>query len=130
MIRDGKAVLIDFERFAYGQPEWDVGMTATEYDTAGWWSPEQYRAFVDAYGFDVTQWSGFPTVEAVHQLKRDHVDHAEHRGIPGDRRRVRVQDAHHPRREAINLGAALKVPRHATALFIALIRCHRRNPSQ
>ena len=44
-------------------------MTATEYHTASWWSREQYRAFVDAYGFDITQWSGFPTVEAVHQLK-------------------------------------------------------------
>lgn len=69
MIRDGQAVLIDFERFAYGQPEWDIGMTATEWHTAGWWSSEQYRAFVDAYGFDITRWSGFPTIEAVHQLK-------------------------------------------------------------
>lgn len=69
MVCDGKTVLIDFERFAYGQPEWDLGMTATEHRSAGWWSPEQYQAFVDACGFDVTQWSGFETVEAVHQLK-------------------------------------------------------------
>ncbi len=45
------------------------GMTATEDHTAGWCSSEQYRAFVAAYGFDVTQWSGFPTIEEVHQLK-------------------------------------------------------------
>ncbi len=69
MISNGDPVLIDFERFAYGQPEWDLGMTATEYRTAGWWSAAQYRAFVDAYGFDVTRWAGFRTVEAVHQLK-------------------------------------------------------------
>ena len=69
MISDGAAVLIDFERFAFGQPEWDLGMTATEYHTAGWWTPEHYRAFIDAYGFDITQWDGFPTIEAVQQLK-------------------------------------------------------------
>lgn len=69
MVCEGEAILIDFERFAYGQPEWDLGMTGTEYRTAGWWTADQYRAFVDAYGFDVTTWSGFPTVQAVHQLK-------------------------------------------------------------
>lgn len=66
---DGAPVLIDFERFAYGQPEWDLGMTATEFRTAGWWSDAEYQTFVDSYGFDVTQWSGFQTVQAVHQLK-------------------------------------------------------------
>ncbi len=69
MIRDGRAILLDFERFSYGQPEWDLGVTATERCTAKWWTAEQYQAFIDAYGFDVTQWSGFPTVQAVHQLK-------------------------------------------------------------
>lgn len=69
MISGGTAVLIDFERFAYGQPEWDLGMTATEYNTAGWWTRAHYQAFIDAYGFDVTEWAGFPTIEAVHQLK-------------------------------------------------------------
>lgn len=69
MVRGGEAVLIDFERFAYGQPEWDLGVTATEYCSAGWWTSEQYKQFADAYGFDVTSWSGFSTVQAVHQLK-------------------------------------------------------------
>lgn len=69
MVANGESVLIDFERFAFGQPEWDLGMTATEYKTAGWWTEGHYRAFVDAYGFDVTSWAGFRTVEAVHQLK-------------------------------------------------------------
>ena len=69
MICGGDPVLIDFERVAVGQPEWDLGMTATEHRTAGWWSPEQYRQFVDAYGFDVTEWDGFPVVQAVHELK-------------------------------------------------------------
>jgi aminoglycoside phosphotransferase (APT) family kinase protein len=69
MVCGDKALLIDFERFAYGQPEWDLGMTATEYRTAGWWTPEEYETFTSAYGYDVTNWSGFGTVQAVHQLK-------------------------------------------------------------
>jgi len=69
MVTDDEVVLIDFERVAWGQPEWDLGMTATEYVTAGWWTNEQYSAFVDSYGFDVTRWDGFDTVRRVHEIK-------------------------------------------------------------
>jgi thiamine kinase-like enzyme len=69
IISDGRPVLIDFERFSWGQPEWDLALTATEYQMAGWWSEEEYRAFVDAYGYDVTTWSGFPVLREVHALK-------------------------------------------------------------
>lgn len=70
MIRDDEPVLIDFERFAWGQPEWDLAMTATEYLTAKWWTDEQYAQFCDAYGYDVTTWDdGFPILQAVHELK-------------------------------------------------------------
>jgi aminoglycoside phosphotransferase (APT) family kinase protein len=70
MIRDGSPVLIDFERFAWGQPEWDLAMTATEYKTAGWWTDAEYRSFVDAYGFDITSWTdGFDVLQRVHELK-------------------------------------------------------------
>jgi Phosphotransferase enzyme family len=70
MFRDGQAVLIDFERFARGQPEWDLSMTATEYQTAGWWSESEYGQFVEAYGYDVTTWTdGFPVLRAVHEIK-------------------------------------------------------------
>jgi phosphotransferase family enzyme len=70
MIRDGEPVLIDFERFAWGQPEWDLAMTATEYLTAKWWTDEQYAQFCDAYGYDVTSWKdGYPVLQAVHELK-------------------------------------------------------------
>jgi thiamine kinase-like enzyme len=63
-------VLIDFERFAWGQPEWDLAMTATEYLTAKWWTDDEYRQFVDAYGYDVTCWTeGFDVLRAVHELK-------------------------------------------------------------
>ena len=38
MIRDNQPIFIDLERFAWGHPEWDISMTATEYQTAGWWT--------------------------------------------------------------------------------------------
>jgi aminoglycoside phosphotransferase (APT) family kinase protein len=69
MFRGGQAILIDFERFAWGQPEWDLSVTATEYLTAGWWSADEYQEFVDSYGYDVTSWrDGFDTLRAVNEL--------------------------------------------------------------
>jgi aminoglycoside phosphotransferase (APT) family kinase protein len=70
MMCDSGPVLIDFERFAWGQPEWDLAMTATEYLTAKWWTDDEYGQFVDAYGYDVTCWTeGFDVLRAVHELK-------------------------------------------------------------
>lgn len=70
MISGNQPVLIDFERFAWGHPEWDISMTATEYETAGWWSDAQYGSFVRAYGYDITTWTdGFPVLRAVHEIK-------------------------------------------------------------
>ncbi|GLZ36353.1 hypothetical protein Lesp02_85400 [Lentzea sp. NBRC 105346] len=70
VMSDGQPILIDFERFSWGQPEWDLAMTATEYRTAGWWSQDEYALFTDSYGYDVTSWSdGFPVLQAVHELK-------------------------------------------------------------
>jgi aminoglycoside phosphotransferase (APT) family kinase protein len=65
---DGTAVLIDFERFAFGHPETDLSVTATEY-LIGWHTDQQYAAFVDAYGYDVLDWTGFPVIRAVNELK-------------------------------------------------------------
>jgi aminoglycoside phosphotransferase (APT) family kinase protein len=70
IICDGRPVLIDFERFAWGQPEWDLAMTATEYLTAQWWTDDEYGQFVGAYGYDVTRWTeGFDILRAAHELK-------------------------------------------------------------
>ena len=70
MFCDGQPVLIDFERFAWGQPEWDISMTATEYQTAGWWTDAEYQSFTEAYGYDITSWTeGFPVLRAVHEIK-------------------------------------------------------------
>lgn len=69
MITDDGPVIIDFERVALGQPEWDLAVTATEHVTAGWWTDEQYATFVESYGFDVMSWRGFNTLRRVHEIK-------------------------------------------------------------
>lgn len=69
IITSSGPVMIDFERFAWGHPEWDLSMTATEYQTAGWWTADEYARFAVAYGFDVTSWDGYPVLRAAHELK-------------------------------------------------------------
>jgi aminoglycoside phosphotransferase (APT) family kinase protein len=69
IVTAGGPVMIDFERFAWGHPEWDLSMTATEYQTAGWWTREEHAQFTTAYGFDVTSWEGYPVLRAAHELK-------------------------------------------------------------
>jgi aminoglycoside phosphotransferase len=65
---DGEVLLIDFERFAFGPPETDLAVTATEY-LIGWHTDADYASFCDAYGFDVTAWDGFPVIRAINELK-------------------------------------------------------------
>lgn len=65
---DGKLILIDFERFAFGPPESDLAVTATE-RLVGWHSAAQYARFCQAYGFDVMTWEGFPVLRATNELK-------------------------------------------------------------
>jgi aminoglycoside phosphotransferase (APT) family kinase protein len=60
--------ILDFEGVCWGHPEWDLITTATEYVTAGFWTADQYRDFVDAYGFDITKWSGFDVMRRVREL--------------------------------------------------------------
>jgi len=69
MVTPAGVELIDFERVAWGQPEWDLAMTATEFVTARFWTSEQYQAFVDSYGFDVTEWPGFVVLRRCHEVK-------------------------------------------------------------
>jgi Ser/Thr protein kinase RdoA (MazF antagonist) len=70
MFCDDQPILIDFERFAWGQPEWDLAQTATEYQTAGWLTHAEYDQFVEAYGYDVRSWeSGFDVLRAIHEIQ-------------------------------------------------------------
>lgn len=65
---DSEIVLIDLERFAFGQPESDLAVTATEY-LVGWHTDDAYAQFCDVYGFDVMAWDGFPVIRAINELK-------------------------------------------------------------
>ncbi len=65
---DGQIVLIDLERFAFGQPETDLAVTATEH-LVGWHTDGEYADFCAAYGFDVTRWDGFPVIREINELK-------------------------------------------------------------
>jgi len=65
---DGQVLLIDFERFAFGPPESDLAVTATEY-LIGWHTDIAYASFCDTYGFDITKWDGFPVIRAINELK-------------------------------------------------------------
>jgi hypothetical protein len=70
MVTGSDTLLIDFERFSWGQPEWDLSLTATEYVTSGWLTRTEYQNFVSAYGgFDVMEWEGFAILRAIQELK-------------------------------------------------------------
>jgi len=64
----GEPVVIDLDGFAIGPREWDVALTAIYYDSFGWHTREEYKTFVRAYGFDIMQWSGYPTMRAVREF--------------------------------------------------------------
>lgn len=68
MVADTQVVIIDFEQVCWGHREWDLSMTATEFVTAGFWTSEQYRAFVDGYGYDVTDWDGFDLLRRAREI--------------------------------------------------------------
>ena len=65
---DGAIFLIDFEAFAFGPPEYDLSVTATE-QGVGWHTDEQYADFARIYGFDIKNWDGFPVIRSINELK-------------------------------------------------------------
>jgi aminoglycoside phosphotransferase (APT) family kinase protein len=64
----GKPVVIDLDGFAIGPREWDLALTAIYYDSFGWHTRDEYETFVRVYGFDITRWSGYPTMRAVREF--------------------------------------------------------------
>ncbi|TDO67224.1 Ser/Thr protein kinase RdoA (MazF antagonist) [Kribbella sp. VKM Ac-2571] len=66
--RDGRAVLLDLERFSVGPREWDLIVPAV-YQRLGWYSDAEYNAFVEAYGWDVRTWPGFATYAALREFR-------------------------------------------------------------
>lgn len=66
--RDGNPILMDLDGFAIGPREWDLVLTAIYYDSFGWHTREEYDAFVDVYGFDVMEWSGYPVLRDIREF--------------------------------------------------------------
>lgn len=66
--RRGEPVLIDLDSFAVGPREWDLVQTALFYERFGWHTEEEYRTFVDVYGFDVMTWVGYPVLADYREI--------------------------------------------------------------
>ena len=62
-------VLLDFERFSFGPPEWDLTSIAVDYTTFGDMTADQWAAFAASYGYDVTAWSGFDVLRDARELR-------------------------------------------------------------
>ena len=66
---DGTAFLLDFERTATGPREWDLASTAVACKTSGTVSILDYQRYCRAYGRDVTEWPGYPTLRGARELR-------------------------------------------------------------
>ncbi|MFJ3405427.1 phosphotransferase enzyme family protein [Promicromonospora sp. NPDC090134] len=67
---DGQGVtLMDLERCTVGPPEWDLTSTACRVTSFGTLSAARYVEYCDAYGFDVTRWSGFELFRDIRELR-------------------------------------------------------------
>lgn len=64
----GRATLIDLDSFAFGAREWDLIQTALFFDRLGWHTEAEYRDFVDAYGYDLLQWEGYPALADMREI--------------------------------------------------------------
>lgn len=62
-------VLHDFERCAFGPPEWDLVSTAVGYVTTQMIDAEKWRAYCKTYGYDVTDWDGFEVLRNIRELR-------------------------------------------------------------
>jgi aminoglycoside phosphotransferase (APT) family kinase protein len=65
---DGQAVLIDLDNFSLGPREWDLIQTALFADRLGWHTKQEYRTFVEVYGYDITQWDGYEALADVREV--------------------------------------------------------------
>ncbi|MCF2531147.1 phosphotransferase family protein [Yinghuangia soli] len=65
---DGRAVLLDLERFSVGPRQWDLTVSEV-YRRLGWYTEAEYDDFVDAYGWDVRGWDGLPILVAIREFR-------------------------------------------------------------
>jgi Ser/Thr protein kinase RdoA (MazF antagonist) len=66
---DGRTILLDFERCAFGPPEWDLTSTAVSHATTAWLDAEEWTAYCNAYAHDVTTWAGFEVLRDIRELR-------------------------------------------------------------
>ncbi|MEV6621028.1 aminoglycoside phosphotransferase family protein [Amycolatopsis sp. NPDC051106] len=66
--RENTPCLIDLDSFCIGPREWDLVQTALFYERFGWHSVDEYRTFVDVYGFDIMKWSGYETLAGYREI--------------------------------------------------------------
>lgn len=62
-------LMMDFERFSYGPPEWDLVSTAVRRRTTGAMTAAEYEEFCTEYGRDVTIWPGYPVLARARELR-------------------------------------------------------------
>ncbi|MGC7102744.1 phosphotransferase family protein [Amycolatopsis lurida] len=65
----GEPVLLDLEQVSIGDPAWDLAPLAVDYADFSRVSDEDYKAFTNAYGADVLEWTGFRTMATVCELR-------------------------------------------------------------
>lgn len=65
----GDVVFLDLERTSIGPPEWDLVHTAIKRSSFGWIGDDDYRAFAEEYGHDVTLWDGFELLRDIREFR-------------------------------------------------------------
>ncbi|MBA8825325.1 aminoglycoside phosphotransferase (APT) family kinase protein [Saccharopolyspora lacisalsi] len=63
----GEPVLIDLDGFATGPREWDLVQTAMYYERFGWHTEQEYRTFVEVYGYDLLTWPDYPKLADIRE---------------------------------------------------------------
>ncbi|MFD8609626.1 phosphotransferase family protein [Streptomyces sp. NPDC059631] len=69
LTEDGTTYLLDLERCSVGPPEWDLVSTAVKISSVGGVSRREYHQYTAAYGFDVMDWPGYPTMRDIRELR-------------------------------------------------------------
>ena len=60
--------MFDLEGVSVGPTEWDLVITSV-YQELGWHTDDEYRSFVQVYGFDVRQWDGYRALADAQKLR-------------------------------------------------------------
>ncbi|MFI1884833.1 phosphotransferase family protein [Streptomyces jumonjinensis] len=66
--REGRTVLCDWDTIAHGRPEWDLVTIEIHCRRFGH-GRTHYADFAAGYGFDVTDWPGYPVLRDIRELR-------------------------------------------------------------